>query len=156
MEDNYSKAYKEVYEILKNIPEEDLNKIPEEIREVFESKQDLNYDFKIDPKKTFEEQNLLDETKAILANMYRDYWATDYQRERILEKERNDREKIEQEKREKYNPDDIFKNKNKKNITQQSEIDNNVEQQNETLPVIIEKEHFYNKLINFIKRIFHI
>ena len=156
MEDNYSKAYKEVYEILKNIPEEDLNKIPEEIREVFESKQDLNYDFKIDPKKTFEEQNLLDETKAILANMYRDYWATDYQRERILEKERNDREKIEQEKREKYNPDDIFKNKNKKNITQQSENDNNVEQQNETLPVIIEKEHFYNKLINFIKRIFHI
>ena len=32
MEDNYSKAYKEVIEILKYVPQESVNKIPEEMR----------------------------------------------------------------------------------------------------------------------------
>ena len=47
----------------------------------------------------FEEQNLLDETKAILANIFRDYWASEYQRERILAKEKYDLQKLEEKKR---------------------------------------------------------
>ena len=156
MEDNCAKAYKEVYEILKNIPKEDLNKIPEEIREVFARNKDENYEFKIDNSKTFEQQNLLDETKAILANIFRDYWATPYQKERIMAKEKQDREKLEEEKREKYKSDDIFKNRKNNIKIQQRQEDINVEQQSVNLPATIEKEHFYNKLINFIKRIFHI
>ena len=52
-----------------------------------------------------------DITKAILANIFRDYWATPYQKERIEAKEKYDLEKIEQEKREKYSTDNIFKNR---------------------------------------------
>ena len=36
MEDNYSKAYKEIVEILKYVPEESVNKIPQEMRKMFE------------------------------------------------------------------------------------------------------------------------
>ena len=95
MKENYHKAYKEVIEILKYVPQESVNKIPKTMIETFKAKMDDNYDFKIDINKGFEEQDLLDETKAILANIFRDYWATPYQRERIIAKEKYDRQKIE-------------------------------------------------------------
>lgn len=113
MEDNYPKAYKEVIEILNYVPQESINKIPQTMLDTFEAKMDKKYDFKIDINKSFEEQDLLDETKAILANIFRDYWATPYQKERIKAKERYDRKKIEEEKKAKYIPDDIFNNKKK-------------------------------------------
>ena len=110
MENNYPKAYKEVVEILKYVPKESVKKIPQTMIDTFNAKMDNTYNFSIDINKSFEEQELLDETKAILANIFRDYWATQYQKERIQTKERYDREKIEEEKREKYNSD-IFKAK---------------------------------------------
>lgn len=147
MENNYAKAYKEVIEILKNVPKESVNKIPKEIIEIFNTNMDKDYKFKIDENSSFEEQNLLEETKAIFANIYRDYWANPYQKEKIEEKEKNDRLKVEEEKREKYNIDEIFK---KRNIINQQKIEEN---KVTNLPIEIKKEKFYQKLINFIKRI---
>ena len=48
MEDNYSKAYKEIVEILKYVPEESVNKIPKEMRDMFEAEQLKTYNFQID------------------------------------------------------------------------------------------------------------
>ena len=135
MEDKYPKAYKQVIEILKYAPQEIVDKIPQEMIKTFKANMDDKYDFRIDINKTFEEQDLLEETKAILANIFRDYWATPEQKERILEKEKNDREIEENIKREKYNPDNLFKKKQKV-IQQNEEIQNN-------LPVEIKKEKFY-------------
>ncbi len=70
MEDNYAKAYKEIVEILKYVPEENVNKIPKEMRDMFEAEQLKTYNFQIDTEKTFEEQELLEETKAILDNIF--------------------------------------------------------------------------------------
>ena len=142
MEENYHKAYKEVIEILKYVPQESVNKIPKTMLETFEKKTDKDYVFNVDINKSFEEQNLLEETKDIFAVIFRDYWATSYQRERIKAKEKYDRQKIEEEKANKYNPDDIFKNKEKDNVV----VNNN-------LPVEIKKENFFKKLISFIKKI---
>lgn len=142
MEENYHKAYKEVIEILRYVPQESVNKIPKTMLETFEKKMDKDYVFNVDINKAFEEQNLLEETKDIFAVIFRDYWATPYQRERIKAKEKYDRQKIEEEKANKYNPDDIFKNKEKNNVV----VDNN-------LPVEIKKENFFKKLISFIKKI---
>ena len=149
MEDNYPKAYKEVIEILKYVPQESVNKIPNEMLETFKIKMDNNYNFSIDINKKLEEQNLLDETKAILANIFRDYWATDYQRERIKAKENYDRQKIEEEKKLKYNSD-IFAKRRSENAgikEKQSEVIN-------TLPIKSKKERFYYKIINFFKKLF--
>ena len=54
-----------------------------------------DYDFKIDTKKTLDEQNLSKEAKAIIANIFKKYWATDYQKERIEAKEKYDIEQME-------------------------------------------------------------
>jgi hypothetical protein len=117
--------------------------------DTFKAKMDQNYDFKVDINKSFEEQELLDETKAIFANIFRDYWATPYQKERIEAKEKYDRQKIEEEKKAKYNPDDLFKKDITKNI-----CENKI---SETLNLPVEyKETFYQKFLNFIKKLFKI
>ena len=147
MEDNYQKAYKEILEILKYVPEESVKKIPQEMRDMFEKEQLKTYDFQIDTSKTFEEQELLEETKAILANIFRDYWATPYQKERIEIKEKYDRQQSEQQKRKIYNPNDVFKNKNNRNPDFEK-LSN--------LPIEVKKESFFKKIINFFKKKFHI
>ncbi len=150
MEDNYSKAYKEVIEILKYVPEESVNKIPQTMLDTFKTKMDKEYNFIVDINKAFEEQELLEETKAIFANIFRDYWATPYQKERIEAKEKYDRQKIEEEKKEKYNSDDIFNKINKVDIKEIKEESNN------NLPIEVKKEKFYEKIISFFKKVFHI
>ena len=147
MEDNYQKAYKEILEILKYVPEESVKKIPQERRDMFEKEQLKTYDFQIDTSKTFEEQELLEETKAILANIFRDYWATPYQKERIEIKEKYDRQQSEEQKRKIYNPNDVFKNKNNRNPDFEK-LSN--------LPIEVKKESFFKKIINFFKKKFHI
>lgn len=132
MEDKYYKAYTEILTILEYIPNENLEQIPKDIIKVFEEKRDLEYKFEIDTKKPFGEQELLEETKAILANIFRDYWATPYQKERILEKERYD-EAIEKEN------NIIFESKKNE----------------EKLPVEL-KKNFYEKIVNYIMRVLNI
>lgn len=148
MEDKYPKAYKEVIEVLKHVPQESVEKIPQSMIDTFKLKMDKDYDFVVDINKSFEEQDLLDETKAIFANIFRDYWATPYQKERIEAKEKYDRQKLEEEKFEKYNPDDLFKKKSENEKKETEEISN--------LPIEIKKEKFYEKIINFFKKIFHL
>lgn len=142
MEDNYAKAYKEIVEILKYVPEDSVNKIPKEMRDMFEAEQLKTYNFQIDTGKPFEEQILLEETEAILANIFRDYWANDYQRAKIIEKENKDRKEWEEEKRRKYNPDDIFKNR---------QTEERKEGQITNLPIEINKENFFKRLVRFIR-----
>ena len=150
MEDNYPKAYKEVIEILNYVPKESVDKIPQTMLDTFKTKMDKEYDFTVDVNKCFEEQDILEETKAIFANIFRDYWATPYQKERIEAKEKYDRQKLEEEKMKKYNPEDIFKKK------QQINESKTVENYNENLPMEVKKDSFYIKIINFFKKFFHI
>lgn len=140
----YAMAYTEVIEILKHVPDEDVNKIPKEKLEFYKANMDNEYKYKLDMTKEFEEQEISDITKAILANIFRDYWATSYQKERIEAKEKYDIEKLEEEKREKYNPDNVFKNNKKETFVE-----------NTNLPVEIKKKTFFKKLISFIKGLFN-
>ena len=140
----YAMAYTEVIEILKHVPNEDVQKIPEEKLEFYKENMDKEYKYKLDFEKNFEEQEMSEITKAILANIFRDYWATPYQKERIEAKEKYDLYKIEEEKRKKYNPDNIFKNNKEPKPLE-----------NTNLPIEIKKETFFKKLINFLKGLFN-
>ena len=88
---------------------------------------------------------------AILANVFRDYWATPYQKERIQAKERYDRQKNEEEKSAKYN-NDIFKTR--ENNKTENKVEDNTNSNN--LPIEIKKEKFLDRIINFFKDFFHI
>ncbi len=148
----YAMAYKEVIEILKYVPDEDVAKIPQEKIDFYKNHMDNEYDYKIEETKDFSEQTISETTEAILACIFRDYWATPYQRERILAKEKYDLEKLEEEKREKYNPDNIFKkNGGNENLPSNSEL-----YENTTLSIEVKKEKFYEKIISFFKNLFHI
>lgn len=80
MKENYPKAYTEVLEIMNYMPKEDVNKIPKEMIEMFENKRDKSYVFNIKEIDDFTNLNILDETKAIIVNIFRDYWATPEQK----------------------------------------------------------------------------
>ena len=145
--ENYACAYKEVIEVLKYTKREDVNKIPKSRILLWRTNMNKDYDFKIDTTKTLEEQNLSKEAKAIIANIFKKYWATDYQKERIEAKEKYDIEQIEKEKYQRYNPDDIFKNR-KQNI-QQEEV------ASKTVSMVEYRESLFKRILNKIKNIFN-
>ena len=142
------KAYAEVLEILRYIPVEDYNKIPTEIIENMQLNMDKEYKYKVTNFDNFQEQEMLKETETILAVLFRDYWATEEQRKRILEKEKDDLKLLEEEKRKIYNPDNIFNKNRNTNV----EIPGN----NTNISLTEYKESFFTKLKEFILKIFHI
>ena len=145
--DLYKKAYKEVTEILRYIPKEEFDKIPPYIITNMNKEKDNDYNYQITHFDDFENQEMLTETKTILAVLYRDYWATDYQRERIIAKEKYDINLLEEQKKQEYKTEDLFKNRRKtENINENTEVE-------EKALVEIKKQNFFVKLILKIKKI---
>ena len=145
----YANAYTEVLEILSKMSKNDYNKIPRDMIQVFEIYSNKEYSFEYDFKKDFDQQGISKRAKLILAILFRDYWANDNQREKIIAKQNYDRQKLEEEKRKIYNTD-IFKNK--ENNIETDGIDNIPEQVN-----MIQYEHkksIIKKIINKLKSIF--
>ena len=102
-------AYAEVLEIINYISFEDYIKIPIEKIKLLKkyAKDEINFSY--NPDLSLEEQNVSDKAKTIIALLYRDYWATSRQREKIIIKEKNDRKKLEKEKKKIYNSENLFK-----------------------------------------------
>ena len=146
VDNKYAAAYTEVLEILKHIPIEDYNKIPKNEIELLEAYADNNYTFNYDTSKTLEEQNVSDITKAIIILLFRDYWATEIQRKKIIAKQNYDRMKLEEKKKEKYNAH-IFQDRN--NDKQKINIEDTKE-----IILVEYKESIFKRIINKIKTIF--
>ena len=89
----YANAYTEVLDILKYISKEDYEKIPKSKIKVFEENSNKNYSFTYDENKTLDEQNVSEIAKAIIAILFRDYWATKEQRYVIIKKQQEIKEK---------------------------------------------------------------
>ena len=66
----YAMAYREVIEILKYVPDEDVQKIPEEKLEFYKTNMDNEYDYKLDMSKEFEEQEKKKKEKNIIQIIY--------------------------------------------------------------------------------------
>jgi len=138
----YANAYQEVLEILKYIPQEDYNKVPKDEIELLEANANRNYVFAYNPDQTLEEQGVSKIARGVIAIFFRDYWATEEQREKILAKQKQDRQIVEEEKRKKYNPEDIFANKKR------------TEKVEENALTEVKKEKWYTKVVSFFQRLF--
>mgnify|MGYP001852737615 CR=1 FL=1 len=142
-------AFTEVNEIFKLMPQELLEKIPTKFRQVIQEEMDKKYI--TDIKEPIEECELKDETIIILGLIYRDFLCTPEERKILQEQDTKQlqdmQKKLEMEMKEKYNPDNIFKNRQetKKEITKNSE---------EKSLTVISEEKWYQKIFNIIKRIF--
>lgn len=146
----YMKSCTEVLEILNHISREDYNKIPSDIINVLENDKDEKYDFKYDNNKTLDEQNVSKQAKIIIAIFFRDYWATDTQKQKILKMQKEERQKLDNEKRIKFNPDEIFKRDIPK-IDENGKMRVNGESK---AFMKVKNDNFIIKLINKIKKFF--
>lgn len=142
----YAKAYKEVLEIIKYFPEDELNKIPQEKIDYYKENMDKEYKFEINPKIDLSEQNISKEASAIIVTLFRDYFATKEQKKKLEEIIKLNKIKLEKEKKNKYNPDDLFKSNNNENINQN----------NKETVLVAYKESFFTKFKKFVFRILHI
>lgn len=135
-----SKSYKEVLTYLSLLSPTELQKIPKEKLEIYVKYMDYSYEYKIDKNKPIQNQNMMAETKAILSNLFRDYFANDYQKQRILAKEKNDLQKIENIKKEKYNPYKILELRNESKVKNKE--------------LVVYKYSYLKELIKKIKKLF--
>lgn len=144
----YAMAYTEVLKILSYVPEVELDKIPKEKLDFYKENMDKDYIYILDKNKDFQEQDMMDITSAILANIFTDYWATDEQKEAIKRQEQIELKKIEDEKREKYNPDNIFKQPEKAVVDTISDVDP------AKTEIVEYREPFIKRIIDKIKKFF--
>ena len=143
----YANAYSEVLEILKYISKEDYEKIPISKIQLFETNQNKEYIFEYNPNKTLEEQNVSKKAKAIIAILFRDYWATNEHKNKIIKKQTYDRQLLEEQKKGLYDIENIFKKKS---------LESEIEIKEKATEMVVYRENIFkiifNKLINFIRR----
>ena len=125
-----------------------VEKVPRKLREVFKNEKLKEYDPIIKKDIPLNEQNLEKKTYAILAMLDINYWCTnEEEKQELIRAYSNNDKNREKELRERYNPDNIFKNKTKK-----FEQEENTEEI--TSLVKYKEESFIKKLINRIKNFF--
>ncbi|MCM1230596.1 MAG: hypothetical protein NC489_10720 [Ruminococcus flavefaciens] len=90
----YTKAFAEVWEILQWVEDDDIAKIPTNVLNVFEKYRDPDYEYYVDMDKPLSEWEMLPETRAVLYNIYRDYWAAPEEREAILKRQDMERKQL--------------------------------------------------------------
>ncbi len=140
----YKNAYTEVYEIIKQLDEEEYNKIPSEVIITIRENRNTEYEFELDEELELKEQELLPETKAILFNIFRDYLSTQEQKEKIIKMQAVERQKNEQNKAEQYKSN-VFASKKK------------VQDIREEHTELIEyKGNMFKKISNRIRQFFHV
>lgn len=146
MRENYLKAFSEVEQIIKLMPESLQNKIPKRFKEIISAEKSQTYIPNI--KEPFEECNIMDETKVILAVIYRDFLCSKEERERIKLKDSQKLKEYEEELRKKYNPNDLFESR--RNIQSVSKSDT----LEENAIIEYKEENFIQKLFEKIKHLF--
>ena len=133
-----NRAYTEVVELLRYIPLKDYLKIPRETISLLKYEQDQDYDFEFDKTKAIKEQKISRTAWIIFLKIYMDYI--------LNEKQKNTVEEI------------LRMNTNKKNEEWNNEkllnIFNEEKQEDNQLCCITEKEKWYKKIINKIKKVF--
>lgn len=145
----YCKAFKELDEILKYFPKREYEKIPESFIKFIETNMDNNYEYIVEHIDDFQNQKMMEETKVLLSIVYRDFIASTSVKKQIIEMENVELLQEEKMIQEKYNPDNLFKNR--KNTL------NNYEEniQEETSMVEYNEKNFlqkiFDKILNFFK-----
>ena len=107
----FSNALYQVSEILNYDEDKDSikEKIPKQIISYIESNKSKDYNWTIDNTASLEKQNLLQTTKEILTVLYRNYICNNDEREELDRALMENEIRYQNELKEKYNPDNIFK-----------------------------------------------
>ena len=154
----YANAYTEVLDILKYISKEDYEKIPKSKIKVFEENSNKNYSFTYDENKTLDEQNVSEIAKAIIAILFRDYWATKEQRYVIIKKQQEIKEQKQKELMAKFEQNKNISEKDLKKVNVASDLDLDIDYEllGTNMKLYKKEEGFFEKLVNKIKGLLNI
>lgn len=141
-------AYSEIYEILNLMEDEDKERVPQEVRDFFEEQRMKEYKPKIRTDIPLTEQNLRRETVVLLTILVINYWCDSEEEKQSFIDELEKNEKIKKELQEKYNPDNLFKNRKKTK-------EDVVMEQVENVEMIQYKENLFTKLKKWFEKIFN-
>ncbi len=128
----------EINEIFKVLPPSLLEKIPSNVRNFFLEVASKDYIFYYDTTKDLNSQSLRNDTKEMLAIIYRDYICDEIEREEFIKLRRKIDFQKDEEKRKKYDIDNIFSKK----------------MENSNLITFNKNQNILNKFISAIKKIF--
>ena len=168
----YANAFKEVDYYLNGIREEDIEKIPNKLKEFIKENASESYLVDFDYNKPLSEITISKEAKGIISIICLNYWCENEEEKReylgLLNTNEQEYQKI---LREKYNPENIFKSDRSINLNSNavlSDDDNDIDNSDdniinineldkEKLPVDLNKDDSKNiikKIWNRIKSIF--
>lgn len=151
MNTNYPNAFAETYFIIKCLSKEEQSKISDNFIHFLSKNKNDEYKISIDPNRNLKNQKLLEETKALLKEIYISYFSSQAEKEQILLIDTYKKEVQENIKKEKYNYEDLFKNK----INRKSKEDKKTIISNQSL-VLVNKENFIFKIFRKIKQLLNI
>ena len=143
MEEKYKEAFAEVSEISKLMPQSMVNKIPKGFKDIIEKEKSSTYNVNI--KEPLEECKLKEETIIIMALIYRDFLCTEEERKELKKRDAEELKKAEEELREKYSTDKLFKKNSKDKVNELKE---------EKSIAVVENEKWYQKIFNLVKGLF--
>ena len=162
----YKNAFTEVSVILEHLRKEDYDKISGDLIKAINENKNNDYFFELENGIELKKQNLMPETRAILFNIFYDYYADEKQKAIIQDIWNAQNRKEDLEKQGKFDVD-VFKNENNKNENNKNENIKNENNKNdlsssnvldddkmEENKITVKKENIIRKIINKIKSIF--
>lgn len=139
----YSNAFAETLFIIRCLPEDDQNKISKKFINFLEENKNDDYIVNINPDVGLQNQNLLEETKQLLKEIYLTYFTSADQKQKIAQYDKY-RSLVEEDlKRQKYDYNNIFKDKEKSITDEKNSVPNTMTEY---------KESFLKRLFAKIKR----
>ena len=141
----YQRAYVELYEIIQALPEEEHKKIPQKVLKNLKDNMDTEYKFTLNKEKDILNQKYKMETKALFVELYERYLAPKEDSDFWNKYDKICNNMIEEEKRKKYDIENIFENRK---LEREDSIANN------NLPIEIKDKNIFIKFLDFMKKIF--
>ena len=144
MDKKTKEIYSEVYGILNMLGENYIKKLPASLyKMILEEKLD-EYNPKYNSNIELEQQGVKKETLSMIALFHLNYWCnTPKEKEKLKKILKENEEKYKEELKEKYNSDNLFKNKKQPIINRQEKLE-------ETVAMVEYKNNILKKIINKI------
>ena len=150
MEIQRKEMYSEVYSVLNLLGEKYIKKLPISLINMIKDERKKEYNPKYDLKANLAEQNIRRESLSMIALLHLNYWCeSEEEKDSLKELLKNNEEIHQAEIREKYNPDNLFKNR----IKEEKKLIKEEKEQTMLVPV---KENFFTRFIKKLKNIFNI
>ena len=148
MNEQTKEIYSEVYSILNLLGENYIKRLPISLFNMIKEERKQDYEPKYDLKNDLSQQNIKRETLSMIALFHLNYWCnSDEEKNELKTLFKTNEKKHQEEIREIYNPDNLFKNNN---LQQEEKATTN------EVAMVKYKDPLFKRFINKIKNLFHI